>query len=61
MAVAVRRDTRMRVSEYKEWVAAQPEGERWELIDGAPVMMAPAKDRHQPHRLQPSSRASATR
>ncbi|MFG5118788.1 Uma2 family endonuclease [Methylorubrum sp. POS3] len=49
MAVAVRRDTRMRVAEYKEWVAARPEGERWELIDGAPVMMAPAKDRH--HRI----------
>nr|WP_137830346.1 Uma2 family endonuclease [Methylobacterium sp. L1A1] len=47
MAVAVRRDTRMRVSEYKEWVAAQPEGERWELIDGAPVMMAPPAYRHQ--------------
>ena len=49
MAVAVRRDPPMRVAEYKEWVAARPEGERWELIDGVPVMMAPAKDRH--HRI----------
>ncbi|KQT46574.1 hypothetical protein ASG52_12670 [Methylobacterium sp. Leaf456] len=47
MAVAVRRDPPMRVAEYKEWLAARPEGERWELIDGAPVMMAPPAYRHQ--------------
>lgn len=47
MAVAVRRDPPMRVAEYREWVAARPEGERWELIDGAPVMMAPPAYRHQ--------------
>ncbi len=47
MAVAVRRDPPMRVAEYKQWVAARPEGERWELIDGAPVMMAPPAYRHQ--------------
>lgn len=46
MAVAVRRDPPMRVAEYREWVAARPEGERWELIDGAPVMMAPPAYRH---------------
>ena len=47
MAVAVRRDPPMRVAEYREWVAARPEGERWELIDGAPVLMAPPAYRHQ--------------
>lgn len=47
MAVPARRDTRMRVSEYREWAAARPDDERWELIEGVPVMMSPAKGRHQ--------------
>lgn len=47
MAVPARRDTRMRVVEYQEWVVSRPDHERWELIDGVPVLMAPSKDRHQ--------------
>ena len=47
MAVAARRDTRMRVAEYREWAAARPDDERWELIDGVPVMMSPPKTAHQ--------------
>lgn len=47
MAVAARRDTRMRVAEYQEWVATRPDDERWELLGGVPVMMSPAKGRHQ--------------
>lgn len=47
MAVAARRDTRMRVAEYRDWAAARPDDERWELIGGVPVMMSPAKGRHQ--------------
>ncbi|QIJ74722.1 Uma2 family endonuclease [Methylobacterium sp. NI91] len=47
MAVPARRDTRMRVSEYREWAATRPDDERWELIDGVPRMMSPAKGRHQ--------------
>ncbi|CAO4181556.1 Uma2 family endonuclease [Methylorubrum aminovorans] len=47
MAVPARRDTRMRVSEYREWAATRPDDERWELIDGVPMMMSPAKGRHQ--------------
>jgi Uma2 family endonuclease len=47
MAVGPRRDTRMRVAEYRDWAAARPDDERWELIDGEPVMMSPAKGRHQ--------------
>ncbi|APX87399.1 hypothetical protein BV511_23425 [Methylorubrum extorquens] len=47
MAVGPRRDTRMRVAEYQEWVVSRPDHERWELIDGVPVLMAPSKDRHQ--------------
>jgi Uma2 family endonuclease len=47
MAVPARRDTRMRVAEYREWAATRPDDERWELIDGVPMMMSPAKGRHQ--------------
>ncbi len=47
MAVPARRDTRMRVAEYREWAATRPDDERWELIEGVPVMMSPAKGRHQ--------------
>lgn len=47
MAVAVRRDTRMRVAEYRDWAATRPDDERWELLDGEPLMMSPARGRHQ--------------
>ena len=47
MAVAARRDTRMRVAEYRDWAATRPDDERWELIEGVPVLMSPAKGRHQ--------------
>ena len=47
MAVPARRDTRMRVAAYRDWAATRPDDERWELIDGVPVMMSPAKGRHQ--------------
>ena len=47
MAVAVRRDARMRVAEYKQWAATRPDDERWELIDGVPLLMSPARGRHQ--------------
>lgn len=47
MAVAARRDTRMRVAEYRDWAATRPDDERWELIDGAPVLMSPPKGVHQ--------------
>jgi Uma2 family endonuclease len=47
MALAVRRDTRMRVAEYRRWVEPRPDEERWELLDGEPVLMAPPSARHQ--------------
>ncbi len=34
MAVAARRDTRMQVAEYRDWVEDRPDEERWQLIDG---------------------------
>ena len=47
MAVAQRRDPRMIVAEYRDWVADRPDDERWELLDGAPVSMSPPSERHQ--------------
>lgn len=47
MALALRRDPGMRVAEYQAWVAPLPDEERWELIDGEPVLMAPQSERHQ--------------
>ncbi|WP_438345073.1 Uma2 family endonuclease [Methylorubrum populi] len=47
MALALRCDPGMRVAEYQVWVADRPDEERWELIDGEPVPMAPQSERHQ--------------
>lgn len=47
MALALRRDPGMRVAEYQAWVGDRPDEERWELIDGEPVLMAPQSERHQ--------------
>ena len=47
MAVAAKRDDRMGVAEYQDWVAGCPDDERWELLDGEPVLMSPPSERHQ--------------
>lgn len=47
MAVAARRETRMTVTEYRPWAEARPDGERWELVDGVPLLMAPPREAHQ--------------
>ena len=47
MAVAARRDARMSVAEYRAWVEGRPGDERWELLDGEPLLMAPPRERHQ--------------
>ena len=47
MAVAQRRDTWMSVPEYRDWAAGRPDDERWELLDGEPVLMSPPSERHQ--------------
>ncbi|MCC0805275.1 Uma2 family endonuclease [Methylobacterium sp. W2] len=47
MAVAARRDTRMTVSEFRPWAEPRPDEERWELIDGIPLLMSPPSARHQ--------------
>lgn len=47
MNVAIRRDRRMRVAEFIEMIRPRPDDERWELLDGEPVLMAPQSERHQ--------------
>ncbi|WP_342151588.1 Uma2 family endonuclease [Methylorubrum sp. SB2] len=47
MALAVRRDPGMGVAEYQVWVADRPDEERWELIDGEPVLAPPPGEQHQ--------------
>ena len=47
MAVAAHRDTRMRVAEYRDWIAPRPDCERWELLNGVPVRQEPQPGRHQ--------------
>lgn len=47
MAVAMRRETRMSVAEYRVWAETRPDDERWELLDGVPVLMSPPRERHQ--------------
>ncbi|TFZ59965.1 Uma2 family endonuclease [Methylorubrum sp. Q1] len=47
MVLALRRDPGMRVAEYQAWVDDLPDEERWERIDGEPVLMAPQSERHQ--------------
>jgi len=47
MAVAARRDARMGFAEFRRWVEDRPDAERWELLDGEPVLMSPPRERHQ--------------
>lgn len=47
MALAAKRDARMSVADFKLWAEPRPDEERWELLDGEPVLMAPPAARHQ--------------
>ena len=47
MSVAARHDRRLRVAEFIEMIRPLPDDERWELLDGEPVLMAPQSERHQ--------------
>src|SRR3954470_24619564 len=67
MSVAVRRDRRMRVAEFIEMIRPLPDEERWELLDGQPILMAPQSERHQEivanliERLGPAARLRGCR
>lgn len=47
MSVAARRAPPMRIAEFLQWAARTPDDERWELLDGEPVLMASPGERHQ--------------
>jgi Uma2 family endonuclease len=44
---APRHGDRLSVAAFRAWCATRPEEERWELIDGVPVMMTPPTLAHQ--------------
>src|SRR5689334_2864892 len=46
VALRERAPTRMSVDEFLAWDAADASGRRWQLVDGEPVLMAPAAERH---------------
>ena len=41
------RPPRMKVAEFVELIRPYPDEERWELLDGEPLLMAPQSERHQ--------------
>ena len=47
MNLVARRGQRMSVAEFIEMIRPYPDEERWELLDGEPVLMAPQSERHQ--------------
>lgn len=46
VALRKRPPTRMTVDEFLVWDSDDPTGRRWELVDGEPLLMAPASERH---------------
>ncbi|MBK3395783.1 MULTISPECIES: Uma2 family endonuclease [Methylobacterium] len=47
MSLALRRAPRMRVADFIAMIRERPDEERWELLDGEAVLMAPPSERHQ--------------
>ena len=47
MSLALRRAPRMRVADLIAMIRERPDEERWELLDGDAVLMAPPSGRHQ--------------
>lgn len=47
MSAALKTPRRMTVLEFMEMTRTYPEEERWELLDGEPVLMPPPTERHQ--------------
>ena len=46
-AASQRRSAPLSVAAFRSWVASRPDEERWELVDGIPMMMAPPTRDHQ--------------
>ena len=47
MSQALAKQPRLSVAEFVEMIRPYPDEERWELLDGEPVLMAPQSERHQ--------------
>lgn len=47
MSAALQNLPRMKVAEFVEMIRPYPDEERWELLDGVPILMAPQTERHQ--------------
>jgi Uma2 family endonuclease len=47
MNLAARARRRMTVPDFIAWCDRRPDEERWELLEGEPVLMAPPGERHQ--------------
>ncbi len=47
MNVVLRKLPRMGVDAFVEMIRPYPDEERWELLDGQAVLMAPQTERHQ--------------
>ena len=47
MSASLRQQRRMNVAEFVEMIRPYPDEERWERLDGEPVLMAPQSKRHQ--------------
>lgn len=47
MTIALRKPKPLNVAEFVEAIRPRPDHERWELLDGEAVLMAPQSERHQ--------------
>src|SRR5580704_5559518 len=47
VGIATRNAPMLSVASFRTWLKSRPNEERWELIEGVPMMMAPPNRRHQ--------------
>lgn len=47
MNIALRKPPRLTVADFIEMIRPYPDEERWELLDGFPILMSPQSERHQ--------------
>jgi Uma2 family endonuclease len=47
VGIATRNAPMLSVASFRTWLESRPNEERWELIEGVPMMMAPPNRRHQ--------------
>lgn len=47
VGIATQNAPMLSVASFRAWLTSRPDEERWELIEGVPMMMAPPNRRHQ--------------